>query len=244
VKKTILLFILVFASGVACFAQSFSLADDFGVLKNGSEIFQSGPSDTLQLITWLHITNKTTNTRQVMMKKENLTMLPGGSSSICWAGYCYGPDMTVSTFPLTMLPGETVSGCFGHFGPNGCRGVSVIRWGFYNEANPTDSVSITVHYSTFPAATTETSPFMPLSLSVAGRIPADHQIDFRYTLPQGKQGRIELSNLSGKLVSHVEIVLLSGTVTFCTTELPSGVYLCTLWVDHNPIVRRKVAVSH
>ena len=238
-----LTFLLLFTSGITCFSQSFALADDFKTLVNGAEIFQSGPSDTLQLITWLHITNKTGNTRQVKMKKQELAMLPGGSSSICWAGYCYGPEMTVSTFPLTMVAGETVSGCFGHFGPNGCRGISVVRWVFFNESDPSDSLSITVHYSTFPSAV-ETSQVSQFSLSVAGSVPADDRIDFRYSVPTGLQGMIEFRNLSGKLVSGKIPVFLTGKFTLNTSQLPAGIYLCILLVEGKSRETRKILVYH
>ncbi len=242
-KKLILTFLLLFVSGIFCFSQSFSLADDFKSLVNGSEVYQSGPSDTLQLITWLHLTNKSGNPSEVMMKKEELIMLPGGSSSICWAGYCYGPDMTLSTFPLSMLPGETVSGCFGHFGPNGCRGESVVRWVFFSQANPSDSVSITVHYLTYPAGTEPVSG-NPCSLSFGGPNPANHQIIVRHSLPPGHQGRIDLRNQAGMIVSASEPVSLSGSVKYPTEDLPSGIYFCTLWVDEKPIITRKAFVIH
>ena len=170
-------------------------------------------------------------------------MLPGATSSICWAGYCYAPQMMVSLFPLSMHPEETVSGCFGHFTPNGGRGISVMRWIFFNESDPRDSLSVTVHYSTFPSATGN-FPDRQLLFSVGGPIPADNQFVISYSLTPGTQGRVELRNLAGKLVSGSGIVSISGTVKFSTTELPSGIYLCTLMVDGKPVTTRKIPVCH
>jgi len=240
-KKFILAFFLTILTGTACYPQSFDLAGEDGLLINGAGVVQSGPSDTLQLITWLHLTNKAADTIRVMMKKEEIVMLPGASSSICWAGYCYGPEMTVSTFPLDMPPGDTVSGCFGHFGPNGCRGVSIIRWTFFNESDPNDSLSITVQYSTFPSATKNISD-PDNYLSVAGPVPAHDQIVIRYSLPAGKSGRIELRNPSGKVVSVSGSVILAGTFTFSTPGLPSGIYYCSLKFDGNQVITRKIPV--
>jgi hypothetical protein len=242
-KNFILPLSLLFVSCISCYSQSFSLSCDNGPLVNGTQMVQSGPSDTLQLITSLNITNMSGSAVDVMMKKEEISMCPGASSSICWAGYCYGPGMMVSTFPLSMLPGETVSGCFGHFGPYGCRGVSVIRWTFFNRAVPTDSMSVTVQYSTFPSAT-ETIPDPMFTLAAAGPIPADNQIVIRHTLPPGKQGRIKLRNFSGTTVSSCEAVILSGIVAFNATGLSSGVYYCTLEIDGTTITTIKVLVCH
>jgi len=180
---------------------------------------------------------------QVMMKKEEITMLPGGSSSICWAGYCYGPEIMVSIFPLTMLPGETVSGCFAHFGPNGCRGETVIRWTFFSESDPSDSMSVTVHYSTFPSALANL-PDSPGSMGIAGPIPADNRIILRHSIPPGKEGRIELRNQAGQIVIDSGTIFLSGTVVFNSGELSSGIYFCTLVVDRKRVMTRKVPVYH
>jgi hypothetical protein len=135
-KKFILAFFLLFIPGFTCFAQSFTLSDDFKSLPNGSGLFQSGSSDTLQLITWLHIANRSGKSLRVMLKKEDISLLPGSASSICWAGYCYDHEEMVSLFPLAMAPGDSASGCFGHFAPNGGRGISVVRWTFFNESDP------------------------------------------------------------------------------------------------------------
>lgn len=237
------IFFLLIITGTPVFSQSFSLSNDEGTLVNGADVFQSGPSDTLQLITWLHLTNTSGNALRVMMKKQEISMLSGGSSSICWAGYCFGPEMMVSSFSLEMAAGETVSGCFGHFGPNGCRGVSVVRWAFFNESNPSDSVSITVHYSTYPAAA-ENLDVAVFSLTMAGTVPARDQIMLRHSLPPGKEGFIELRSETGRLVATSEQVALSGIVTFNVSELVSGIYFCTLVVDGKPGIPKKTIIYH
>jgi hypothetical protein len=242
-KNFILPLSLLFVSCISCYSQSFKLSCDNGPLANGAQMVQSGPSDTLQLITFLNITNVSGNAVDVMMKKEEISMCPGASSSICWAGYCYGPGMMISTFSLSMLPGETVSGCFGHFGPYGCRGLSVIRWTFFNRSDPSDSMSMTVQYSTFPSAT-GVIPGPLFTLAAAGPIPADNQIVIRHALPPGNQGRIKLRDPSGKTVSSSGVVILSGTVAFNAAGLSPGAYFCTLEIDGTALKTIKVLVCH
>jgi hypothetical protein len=242
-KNNAFMFLLLILAGFTCQSQSFFLADDSGELGNGKDVIQSGPSDTLQLITWLHLTNTTPNTLRVMMKKEELSMVPGTNSSICWAGYCYGPEMTVSSFPLVMLPGEEASGCFAHYGPGGCRGVSIIRWIFFDESNPSDSLSITVHYSTYPSAT-ESHNDTRFSLAAAGPVPAGRQITMKYALPTGVSGRIELRNNNGVIVSSYGGLSLSGNLSFAAEQLPAGIYFCTLLANGKAVKTRKIPVSH
>jgi hypothetical protein len=242
-KKLGLTLFLMVSVGITCFAQSFTLAGDTGPLANGAGVVQSGPSDTLQLITSLTLTNKSGNTLRVMMKKEEIIMLPETSSSICWAGYCYGPEMMVSTEPVVMPPGETISGCFGHFGPHGSRGVSVIRWTFFNESDPADSISLTAQYSTFPAAVGDIRA-PQYTFSVASQIPADNQLVVRYSFPPDSHGRIELLNTNGKIVSVSEKRFMSGTDALETTQLPSGIYFCVVRINGKAVIAKKVLVFH
>ena len=242
-KNLILTICWIVASCGACYSQSFSLANDAGPLANGSELVLSGPSDTIQLITWLHLTNLTADSFPVMMKKEDISVPEGATSSICWAGFCNRPDIYVSEVPLLMKAGETVSGCFGHFIPNGYRGISIVRWTFFKESDPLDSVSLTVHYSTFPTGM-EKNPEILYTFEMASPTPADYQIILRYALPPGKHGHAELRNLAGNVVAGSEPLFLSGEVVFNTRSLPTGLYCCSLLIDSQPVITRKVPVYH
>jgi hypothetical protein len=242
-KKTVLLLAGLLAAFLYGHSQSLSLGDDRGGLHNGEVVYITGSSDTLQLITWLHIKNIAANTIRVRMKKQEISMIPGTNCSICWAGYCYGPEMVVSTFPLTMAPAQSDTGCFTHYGPSGKRGTSIVRWTFYNEANPGDSISITVHYITYPAAVGETSD-PGARLGIAGPLPANENLILRHDIPSGKSGRIGLFSLSGAMVSESLPVAGQGTAVIKTAGLPSGTYITRILLDGQPVISRKVAVSH
>lgn len=242
-KYFVISMLLTFVCEVSCFSQTFQLADNNYPLANGADLFLSGPSDTLQLITWLTISNLRADTLRVMMKKEDVYLVPGASASMCWAGYCYDPKIVVSNFSLSMPPGETVYGCFGHFAPCGGKGVSIIRWTFFSEANPLDSISITAHYSTFPAAI-EDKTVRASILEYGASNPANDQIVLKHSLPPGKTGRIELRNNSGKLISCIENVSLTNTAIFDTMRLTSGMYFCSLLIDGKNVATLKTPIHH
>jgi hypothetical protein len=242
-KTTILSFFLAFVVFLGGYSQSFSLADDFGPIANGATVVQRGPSDTLHILTWLHLTNHSENSLQVLMKKQEVYMSTPANASICWAGYCFGPETTTALFPLLMNPGDTVEGCFGHFAPYGTRGVSTIRWTFFDQSNVNDSISVTVNYSIFPTAVAENSD-LKCSLTFAGPVPANDHLPIKYFVPQGKQGRIDLRNSSGQIISFRETQLNSGTIMFNTANLSSGQYLLILSIDGTPVVIKKAFVLH
>jgi hypothetical protein len=134
-------------------------------------------------------------------------------------------------------------GCFGHFGPAGQRGVSRVRWTFFSESDYKDSLSITVDYSTFPAAVNDLSG-AAYQLRPAGSLPGSGQISLHYSLPAGKRGSIELRNSSGKRLDSHTPVTLTGTSTFNTCGLPAGPYFCTLLVDGINIITRKIPIVY
>lgn len=226
-KTTALAILILLAAARIGHTQSLTLAHQGRPLQNGDHIVLSGPPDTMQLITWLRITNIANMTLRVQMKKEELSMLPGTVSSICWAGYCYGSEMTVSTFPLIMDPMQSDTGCFSHFGPAGQRGTSVVRWTFFHEANPSDSISITAHYATYPAAVEEPSG-PEFFLSHAGNNPSGGPVKLRYGLPPGKTGDILLCRPDGRPVAQSGTLTGTGTVEFRPGSLPAGTLLARL----------------
>jgi hypothetical protein len=241
--KRFLVLIFFAAAGLNGRAQGLYLFSDERPLFNGAEIVQSGRSDTTQLITWLHIVNVSGHPMQILMKKEDVSLIPGASSSICWAGYCYDSSVTVSVFPLSLVAGDTSSGCFGHFAPRGGRGESVVRWTFYAASDPTDSVSVTAHYATYPAS----AGFLAgpeFRFAPAGPVPADRRAAFGITLPPGRTGRVSLCNASGAPVTAPGDVPFGGRVDFDTSELPAGIYFATLFIDGNPVSTRKIVVVH
>lgn len=232
-RTTVLTLFLLLGTAFAGRTQSLTLAQSGRQLQNGDHIVLSGPPDTLQLITWLRITNISNLSVRVQMKKEEISMLPGTVSSICWAGYCYGPAMMVSTFPLTMDPAQSDTGCFSHFGPAGQRGTSVVRWTFFNEADPNDSVSVTAHYATYPAAVEEPAA-QKVFLRHAGSNPASDLLKLRYGLPPGRKGEILLYAPDGSRVAESGPLNGTGTVEFRLNRLPAGALLARLRIEGEP----------
>jgi hypothetical protein len=242
-KRSLPVLIFLLFSGLTCRTQSLSLLSENTGLPNGSHIYQSGRSDTIQLINWLHIVNVSDQRLEVLMKKEDVSLLPGASSSICWAGFCYDSAVTVSVFPLDLPAGDTSSGCFGHYAPRGGKGESVVRWTFFTVANPSDSVSVTAHFATYPAAAGSMAG-RDFRFHVASQVPADDHAAFRLSLPPGSNARIELHNAAGITVACNNDLHSSGRVAFDTEEMPAGLYLAILFLDGQPVATRKVPVVH
>lgn len=242
-KKLLTVVLGILFSCMALQAQRFVLTGPDGMLSNGDTLTVTGPPDTLQLITWLRIDNTSAETLRIRMKKQEVAMLPGTVSSICWAGYCYGPDMTESTFPLVLEPEQSDTGCFTHYGPNLQRGTSVVRWTWFSEADPADSILVTVFYATYPTGVAEAGQSLP-ALSFAGRIPADLILPVHYSLPQGVRARLEVINNHGNTLFRAEGLSGEGRTDVEVAAWPAGHYTCVLTALPGRTVTRKVVIIH
>ena len=241
-KKIIFTGIIYVASLLTGFSQHLFLSNDHGKIANGSLIVESGVSDTDQVLTWLHIYNRSSATMQVLMKKEEISMLPGTTASICWAGYCYGEETKVSLFPLLMQPGDSAEGCFGHFAPYGCRGISSVRWTFFNQANPNDSTSLTVHYSFYPAATGE-KKHTGSSLNIINSSSFNNIVTVKYSIPSQKTGRIEIHDAGGRILYATPAEASTGTASVRTSGFSPGLYFISLVCNETTIIK-KIIIQH
>ncbi|HNY03943.1 MAG TPA: hypothetical protein PKG48_15210, partial [Bacteroidales bacterium] len=152
-KKLILSFVLI-TLALAGLAQSLSLSNIHGPITANSTIIQAGTPDSVELITYLNVTNNSSSAKDILCKKTEINLLNNIEVTMCWAGGCYSASTYISPNAQAIDPGATNTEFSGHytnanFNPIG-SGESMIRWTFFDRTNPNDSVSVTVKYTTFP----------------------------------------------------------------------------------------------
>lgn len=143
-KKRILLLASIIPSLI--FAQSLSLSWQQGDIPNNSSITIPGiPSDPV-LNSHIFVTNNTSSTIDVKVKKVELSLVAGSMNTFCW-GICFPPDVYVSPDPLPIGPGATNTDDFiGDYFSNGNLGASIIRYVFFDSNNVTDTTCVNVIY--------------------------------------------------------------------------------------------------
>ena len=146
-KKILLSFVLSgLLLGVAI-GQSLSLSNAEGDITANSVFTELVDPATGQYNTHLYVTNNSSSTLSVLVKKVEHYLEGDMQISICWAGNCYPPNVFVSPNAEEMAPGETnTDGFSGDLFINDGVGITSASYVFFDENNPSDSVMVIVNY--------------------------------------------------------------------------------------------------
>jgi hypothetical protein len=225
-KSSRLLLIIFFLAFMNGFSQSLSLFYKGALLEKTSVITRGGTPDSIDLTTFLTIRNDAQGVMQVQAKKTEMAMIPGAAASICWADYCYPPDVNVSDHPLTLTPGESKTSCFAHLITTGIPGTSTIRWTYFDQANPADSVSVIINYITYPAGIEEQGAGN--KYLVAFPNPAAKEVTVRFRSCQTDVSSLFIQNSSGVVVLTKEIRDHQDEIRLDLAGFPTGLYLISI----------------
>ncbi|MEI6434987.1 MAG: T9SS type A sorting domain-containing protein [Bacteroidota bacterium] len=247
-KKFTLFFILLTAITVYAFSQSLQITDNKGVIiPANSEIIQIGSPDSGQLSTYMYVKNIGTKSLNVLCRKTQFLMLDSTEITMCWAGACYPAKTNLSPNAQLINVGQTITDFVGHYvqvaGKHFKSGESVVRWCFFDKANPTDSVSVRIKYTSFPLGISEPADRQAMLSNVYPN-PASAEANFNFELPAGKSGSVIIRDIIGKSVYSENLRGSTGKVVVNTMNFADGVYFCVLLVDEKMVQTRKMIVKH
>ncbi len=220
-KKTLLfLFLMMFMTGV--FAQSFLFFDHEGTQMEDDAVVEILAEPSAGEIPFeLNVQNVTEDSLHIYCKKSYIHIVEGTGNLFCWGG-CYLEGTFVSENPVTLHAGEvSADGMFsGHYFPKGQKGTSVIRYTFFDGANPNDSASIRVKYTAGFEGIGENdlyqvSDIYPNPVTDFGRIDFD--------LNHASMASLVVYDLTGSKVRESILENKKGTVTLPVNDLLSGV---------------------
>jgi hypothetical protein len=241
-KITLLVSALLLFISYTIYSQSLSLSNSQGSIPNNSTVTPHGTAGDDEIVAYAYVTNNSSASIPVMVKKVEIYITEGTTNTFCW-GLCYPPNIYVSEEAVTIAPGSTNFNDFsGHLAPNGISGYDIVRYVFYNENNPVDSICMSVHFAHFPVAveTAEPTPF----LSAAYPNPVTSTFSLDYHLPRNLEGDVILRNLAGVVVLQQSVSDPAGKVTFHIGNLADGVYVYSLVVSGKPARTGKVIIQH
>ncbi|MDP4281473.1 MAG: T9SS type A sorting domain-containing protein [Bacteroidota bacterium] len=241
-KKIFLFLFLAEMLSVSAGSQSLTLSNSEGVVPNNSTITPHGNSGTDEFIVYAYVTNNAAVPLTVKVKKVELHLTPGTVNTFCW-GLCYNPDVYVSLQAIKIDPGKTDSTDFsGHLQPMGISGYDLIRYVFYDEANPSDSVCMNINYAHFPVGI-ENSGTDTFILDASPNPANTHiLVDYRFTC--GLTGNIVIRDLTGVVWEKVPLTGNSGKANIYTGDLKDGVYLYSLIEEGIALRTKKFIVRH
>ena len=174
------------------------------------------------------------------LRKEEISLNSGASSSICYSGICC-PSFVYTTKCYPHSSGALIA-MNADFTYATSYSSSKVRYTVYNCADLNDSASFVIVYNASPAGIQPYSK--DFSLSEAYPNPASAVINVNYTLSNNSRARMLVYDLLGSLVRSTEIVQQSGTWTLQTEELKAGMYFYSLEIDNKVMTTRKFLVCH
>ncbi|TSA24120.1 MAG: T9SS C-terminal target domain-containing protein [Bacteroidetes bacterium] len=239
-KKLVLLVSLLQVVAFLGFSQNLSLIHDGTPVPNNGAVTYTGEPTTTTIEAHIGVTNNGSVTLSVKCKKEEISLIPNSINAFCW-GACYEPEVYVSLFPLDIAPGVTSTEFIGEYQPVNNAGQSVIRYTFYDEKNPNDSVCFQALYNAYPLGIE--SHRGSATLSNAYPNPANTQATFRYAVERDANAVLLVRNLLGSTMAE-EVLTGSGEVRISTRDLSEGIYFYSLQVNGQTQSTRKLVVSH
>jgi len=246
-KRQLLYFLLLSAISISGLAQSLELSNINGVIAPNSILIQSGTPDSSELITYLNVKNKSTNTVNVVCRKTELKMLDSTVSMMCWAGQCWAPTVYVSPNSSPLAAGQTSTEFSGHYSAQTATyffhsGESIVRWVFFNQDNVNDSMSVTIKYRTFGLGV-EDENGRSASLTNAYPNPAGANASFSYSIPSGS-AVVVVRNVLGSTVLSEPLSSGNGKFIINTANLSNGIYFYSMMVDGKLSLTKKLIVKH
>ncbi len=194
-----------------------------------------------ELVGYAHLKNNSTKSIDVIVKRidKNYNSLTD-SNAICWAGGCYVTSVSQSPFALSLAAGATVTDFSAHIYPDG-DGIAVrgpIRYVFFDQNNPADSVSFIIKYSVIPnIGLNEKS--LP-SVNVFPN-PAKDYLKVELKNVKSSNAQFELIDMLGNRVFSKK---LEGQSSFelDLSNVARGIYFYALKQDNVTIATKKLVV--
>jgi hypothetical protein len=172
----------------------------------------------------IDITNNSNAALDVLLKKVEGALVPGSQNTFCW-GLCFPPFIYVAPDPITIPAGTTNESDFsGHYNPYGNTGESTISYVFWDEANPLDSVMVTVIFNGILTGTNEISSGIEM-ISEAYPNPAVSEVNFNLNLNEDALPLVmKIFNSGGALVRESLITDIHENINISVEGLNEGIY--------------------
>jgi hypothetical protein len=242
-KKAILLFNLLIFSALIASSQSLSISYENGAISNGQEIWVAGDMN-FPLAALLYVTNNTSSDIEVMVKKQEISLIAGSTNYFCW-GLCYPPDVYVSINPLVVPANSTNHSDFsGDYDACSIIGISQIRYTFFKNNHPTDSVCVIVNFNAGYVGIGNNLN-SELRVSPAYPNPATSAVKFSYNLPasEGSVVSIRFNNLLGEFINETILEKGNGLLVIPVEQYTPGIYFYSVMVDGKAVQTRKMVIK-
>jgi hypothetical protein len=243
-KKT-LLFSFIFSllmGGLS--AQSLEITYNNEVITNDYEINLIGdPQDSAPIEAAIKVKNIGSASVSVKVRKYDVSILDETNVTFCWGIQCYGPGTYLSPEAVRLDSQATDSSFHGDYSHYGKQGTSTSRFTFFDEGNPSDSVSVVVNYTAGYLGINDNVK-IGLFISNAYPNPATSTSFVDYKLPKSTMGAtLRINSLLGVTIQDIPLDRNEGKAAIDVSKLKEGIYFYSLIVNNSITQTRKFVVK-
>lgn len=213
-KKALLTPLLVISATALSIAQSLSLPND--------SIYISGTVNDNLLVATSNVTNTSSGTVKVRVRRTVQTVVPGTQNYFCWS-VCHGPSVSEDPDYLEINAGATRSDFYADYLPQGQSGQSVIYYTFFNHDTPSDSVRLKVVFDVAPTGIANVESKNNFQLFPN---PANDIIRVKYNYDTNAD--LIIYDITGKVVRKETLMAGQSDYTLSIADLKSGAYFYSL----------------
>ncbi len=143
--KNLLLSTILVSFTVFAIAQSLELYHEGELVPYQSTLFIEGDPFKPEMIIKVDVKNSSSVALNVICRKHKVEVIPNATNLFCWGLY-FAPNVFLAPNPINIPAGGTVSDFSGHYTASGNAGVTVMRYSFFDQNNPADSVYLYINF--------------------------------------------------------------------------------------------------
>ncbi|MCU0361084.1 MAG: T9SS type A sorting domain-containing protein [Bacteroidia bacterium] len=192
------------------------------------------------------IKNISANTNVYKVKRYDVVLNAEALAYYCFAGSCYAPQTMLSPDALTLTAGQLSSQIPGSFqtliadlDEGSVVGYSLIKYTFFNNANPSDSLQFSIAYNASVGFSELKKNLGSVELFPN---PSEGNSTLLLTSQTASNGKVMVYNALGDLVSEQTAYLTQGKnkIQLNLQHLTHGVYLVSITSGNQSLTKRLV----
>jgi hypothetical protein len=203
--------------------QNLSLKDLNDEVVSNDTVYVNGDTNDNLIETGIKITNSSSSSINVKVKKEEISVIEGTENYFCWKE-CYAPDVFVSPELMTIEAGATNDRSFkADYKPKQKNGVSKILYTFFNTDDTNDLVTVLIVFNVSTATNTLNVDWNKNN-SKPFPVPAKDYTTIKYELANTNDVKFNVFNLQGKKIEERLINQNKGEITLYANRYKQGIY--------------------
>jgi len=247
-KKNIYLLVLLMSLfSFTSFSQSLTLKKNFTntPIANDDTITLRYPLSSGIFNAWdsLIVGNISNKTIPVMVKKTYRKIAPGIIHTMCW-DVCVD-SLTFVAGPLFLLGNNDTLGFTSDYDVQNVTGISIIRFTFYLQNNPTDSICFNIKYihpENYIGINEINNNYL---FSNVYPNPASNFATFNYSFSANvNHANIVVADLLGKEILSIPLSNNEGKATINTKNIANGIYVYSLQLNGRNVNTKKLIINH